>query len=225
VGRPVEGVEVRCIRVEDGPIAAWSADLEVPRGTPGEVCVRGPQVTRGYWGRPDADLLSKIPDPAGGFWHRMGDVGRLDGEGRLWFLGRKSQRVRTPEGDLYPDQVEGIFNGRAGVHRSALVGVGEPGRQVPFLFAELECGADLGLWTSPAGALRGEFGLGPGGEEPSDPAARDLRARLRHLVEANPGFLLPLHGEALPVDSRHNAKIQREALAARAARKPRGNLS
>jgi len=163
VGRPVEGVEVRCIRVDDGAIPAWTPDLEVARGTPGEICVRGPQVTRGYFARPDADALAKIGD-----WHRMGDVGYIDEGGRLWFCGRMSQRVRTPEGDLYPDQQEAVL----GV-RSALVGIGPPGRARPIFVVEGDPGPGAG-----------EF--------------------LRH-----PG--------PLPVDTRHNAKIQREKLARWAA--------
>ncbi len=182
VGPPVEGVEVRCIRVEDGPIASWTPDLEVPRGTPGEVCVRGPQVTRGYFGRPDADLLGKI-----GEWHRMGDVGYLDESGRLWFCGRKSQRIRTAAGDLFPDRCEAVFNVHRLVRRSALAGGPEP-----VLWIELAESGDLQLDED---ALRAELAaLGAGAE--CTRAVREFRF---------------LEGP-LPVDTRHNAKIQRERL-------------
>jgi hypothetical protein len=52
-----------------------------------------------------------------------------------------------------------------------------------------------------------------------------VRDGLARHAEANPGFFLPLGGESLPVDTRHNAKIQREKLAERAARNPKGNLA
>jgi acyl-CoA synthetase (AMP-forming)/AMP-acid ligase II len=224
VGRPVEGAEVRCIRVDDGPIPAWSPDLEVPRGAPGEICVRGPQVTGSYFARPDADALAKIPDPAGGFWHRMGDVGYLDEAGRLWFCGRKSQRVRTAEGDLYADQWEAVVNAHPQVERSALVGVGDPGRQDPYFWVQLACDADYGLWTGPAAGILAEVwpppgpGRGPGAKFPG------MRERMVGFARSNPGLFLPLAGEPLPVDARHNAKIRREILAERAARRPRGDL-
>jgi acyl-CoA synthetase (AMP-forming)/AMP-acid ligase II len=195
VGRPLEGVEVRLIRVEDGAIASWSADLEVARGAPGEICVRGPQVTRGYFRLPDADALTKIPDPAGGFWHRMGDVGAFDDGGRLWFLGRKSQRVRTAAGDLYPDQCEGVFNALPWVAGSALVGVGPPRGQRAVLCVRAAATAVPDEKERVAMLLaRGD--------------SRDLTRPIRDFLS---------HPNPLPVDTRHNAKIRREALAVWAA--------
>ena len=190
VGRPVEGVEVRCIRVDDGPIFQWMPDLEVLRGAPGEIVVRGPQVTARYFARPDADALAKIAHPGGGVWHRMGDIGRFDEQGRLWFLGRKSQRVRTAEGDLYADQCEAVLG--AGMQaRVAVVGVGEPGRAEPVAVLE--------------NASMAEELVNSANRAPCTSGIR------RFLV----------HGGPLPVDSRHNAKIQRERLAAWAAAKLR----
>jgi acyl-CoA synthetase (AMP-forming)/AMP-acid ligase II len=185
VGLPVAGVEVRVIRISDVAIPSWSGDLAVPAGETGEICVKGAQVSGGYFGRPDADALAKIPDPAGGFWHRMGDVGYLDGRGRL--CGRKSQRVRTPEGDLVPDQCEAVFNVHRLVRRSALAG----GRE-PVLWIEFAEAGDLHLDED---AVRAELAaLGAGA-----PCTRGIREF--RFVEGR-----------LPVDTRHNAKIQRERL-------------
>ena len=58
------------------------------------------------------------------FWHRMGDVGYLDEQGRFWYCGRKSQRVETRDGPLFTECVEAVFNTHPDVRRSALVGVG-----------------------------------------------------------------------------------------------------
>ncbi|NUN52582.1 MAG: AMP-binding protein, partial [Planctomycetaceae bacterium] len=210
VGRPVEGVEVRVIRVEDGEIPRFTPDLEVPAGTTGEFVVRGPQVTRGYFGRPEADLLTKIGDPAGGFWHRMGDLGYRDASGRLWFCGRRSQRVRTEGGDLCADQCEGVFNAHPMVRRSAVVGVGEAGRQRPVAVIERARGGPHLREGEPEGP-RDPVDDGRLAEEvlalgSSAPCTRGIRDVL-------------LYRGILPVDTRHNAKIRREVLAAWAAKR------
>ncbi|MBI4347301.1 MAG: AMP-binding protein [Elusimicrobia bacterium] len=191
VGRPMPGVEVRVIRVSDEPIARWSEGLLAPHGEVGELVVRGPQVTASYYGRPEATALAKIGFPNGTFGHRMGDLGYFDDEGRIWFCGRKSQRVRTLQGELYTVQCEGVFNRHPAVKRTALVGVGEPPAQRPVLVVELEKG------ITPTAALRAElFELG---------ARYCINDLLFH--------------PSLPVDIRHNAKIGREKLAVWAAGK------
>ncbi len=124
----------------------------------------------------------------------MGDVGTLDDQGRLWFCGRKSQRVRTSNGDLYADQCEGVFNALPSIHRTALVGIGSPGGQRPVLCVE-----------SP-----------PPPDNSTDPR------RLHEAAEAHPAtarILDFLFHPGFPVDTRHNAKIQREKLAAWAAKR------
>src|SRR5690606_13445387 len=70
----------------------------------------------------------------------MGDLGYFDEAGRLWFCGRKSQRVEAAGGPLYTEQVEPVFNAHADVRRSALVGVGAFGAQTPVLCVELRPG-------------------------------------------------------------------------------------
>jgi acyl-CoA synthetase (AMP-forming)/AMP-acid ligase II len=190
VGRPVPGLTLEVIRISDAPIAQWSDDLRVAEGEIGELAVKAPWVTPAYYQRPEATALAKIPDPVhGGFWHRMGDVGYRDGQGRVWFCGRKSHRVETAEGPLFTDPVEGIFNRHPAVRRTALVGVpGEQGRR-PVLCVELCDPAD------DQGRIREELlALGAG-----HPVTQRIQTILFH-----PRF---------PVDIRHNAKIFREKLA------------
>jgi olefin beta-lactone synthetase len=197
VGRPVEGMAVKVIRITDEPIPTWSDDLELPAGEVGEVVVQGPVVTRAYHNRPESTALHKIADAARGtFWHRMGDVGYLDGRGRLWFCGRKSQRVATAGGTLFTIPCEGVFNSHPGVYRSALVGVTRDGATRPVLCVEREPGSDID-----PGRLRAEL-LALGSAHAHTRAIRD--------VLFHPSF---------PVDVRHNAKIFREKLAAWAARR------
>jgi acyl-CoA synthetase (AMP-forming)/AMP-acid ligase II len=133
VGRPWPGMEVRIVGISDEPIGAWSEELCLARGRTGEIVVKGPVVTAEYFRRPEATALAKIPD-GGCVRHRMGDLGYLDESGRLWFCGRKSQRV----GALFTIPCEGVFNGHPAVRRSALVGVPSG----PVLCVELEPGAD-----------------------------------------------------------------------------------
>lgn len=191
IGRPVPGITVEIIAIDDGPIAAWDESLKVANGVIGEIVVQGPQVTTAYVNRPESTALAKIADPAGGFYHRMGDLGYRDEQGRLWFCGRKAHRVVTSEATLFTIPCEAIFNTHPQVFRSALVGVGEMGRQRPVICVELE----KGTAKSEHPRIRQEL-LEIG-------ARHELTTGLREL------FFHP----AFPVDIRHNAKIFREKLA------------
>jgi len=198
VGHPVAPNIVRIIAITDGPIETWSTARERPPGEIGEITVTGPTTTDTYFNRAAATRAAKIREslPGGGerIVHRMGDVGYFDTQGRLWFCGRKSQRVETAEGPLYTEQVEPIFNAHPKVFRTALVGIGEPGRQKPVLCVQLHPGA-------------GEFSK-------IEPELRQLGARFAHRAKIA-HFLLH---RKFPVDIRHNAKIRREQLAQWATR-------
>ncbi len=200
VGLPVPSIELRIIGIDDGPIEKWHAALALPKGEIGEIAVRGPQATRSYFNRPEATALAKIADPDGGFWHRMGDVGYLDERGRLWYCGRKADRVTTSSGTLYTAPCEGVFDTHPRVRRSALVGVPGEGGAHPVLCVELlrdGRGAGRSADRERVAAELLELGARHG-------PTRAIRTLLFH-----PGF---------PVDIRHNAKIGRPELARWAAR-------
>jgi len=135
VGRPVAGIELRLIRISDDELARWSDDPALPPGEVGEICVKGPAVTRAYCGRDDATAAAKIQD-GDAVWHRMGDLGYLDEQGRLWFAGRKAERVRTAAGPAFTDFIEGRAAAHPRVSRCALVGVGAVGHERPVLVVE-----------------------------------------------------------------------------------------
>jgi acyl-CoA synthetase (AMP-forming)/AMP-acid ligase II len=197
VGRPAGEIEIGIIAVSDEPIERWSADLLLGSGEIGEIVVRGPVVTGRYYGRPRDTALAKIPGPDGTFRHRMGDLGYLDGEGRLWFCGRKSQRVRLEGGDMFTIPCEAIFNSHDRVFRSALVGVTRKGRTIPAICVELQPDSR----SSGRGKIRDELlELARG-----NPLTADIREVFFH--------------PAFPVDIRHNAKIDRGKLAAWAEKK------
>ncbi|EQM87365.1 peptide synthase [Stenotrophomonas maltophilia MF89] len=193
VGSVVEPNEVRIIAIDDAPLADWSQARVLATGEVGEITVAGPTATDSYFNRPQATAAAKIretlADGSTRIVHRMGDVGYFDAQGRLWFCGRKTHRVETAQGPLYTEQVEPVFNTVPGVARTALVGVGPAGAQVPVLCVELQRGQS----DSPAlrEALRAKA------------AARLPDANLQHVL-VHPAF---------PVDIRHNAKIGREKLA------------
>ena len=123
VGRPTPGMEVRIVPIHDEPIESWTEDLPLPQGEIGEIVVRGAVVTPSYYKRPQATKLAKIPTVQGDAWHRMGDVGYFDEQGRLWMCGRKGHRVDAETGTMYTIQCEAVFNTHPAVRRSALVGV------------------------------------------------------------------------------------------------------
>ena len=197
VGETFPGLELKIIKVTDDPIPDWDSDLDLPHGEPGEIAVRAPWVARVYYNREDDTRLAKIKD-GDSFWHRMGDIGRMDDSGSLWFLGRKSQRVITSQGTLYTIPSESVFNRHPDVKKSALVGLGDRGHQQPVMVIEPE-NPDRVRSKNDQETFRRE--LLKLGEEID--WTRDIREILFH-----PEF---------PVDIRHNAKIFREQLAVWAA--------
>jgi len=213
VGRPIAGIDVRIIAVIDGPVAALADTRELPRGEIGEMIVRGPVVTQSYDALPAATAAAKISDASvaprsaappsaldaplgrtGAVWHRMGDCGYLDADGRLWFVGRKVERVETQQGTLHTEPCEQVFRCHPRVTRCALVGLGERGRQRPALIVEAVV-KDL--------AAARLF-------------ARELRVLALEHAHTTPVKLFYFHPK-FPVDVRHNAKIHRLTLAQWAA--------
>ncbi|HQY82683.1 MAG TPA: fatty acid CoA ligase family protein [Thermomonas sp.] len=206
VGRPVARNTVRIIRIDDGAIADWSDALQVAPGQVGEITVAGPSATDAYFNRDAQTALAKIrerlPDGGERIVHRMGDLGWFDGDGRLWFCGRKSQRVVVDAvTTLCTEQVEPVFNAHPGVARTALVGTGAQGMQSPVLCVELNAGIGKREWPR-------------------------IERELRHLGE---GFVHTAkvdtflrYPKPFPVDIRHNAKIGRETLARWAAARRNG---
>jgi acyl-CoA synthetase (AMP-forming)/AMP-acid ligase II len=179
VGRAVEGIEVRVITISDEVITSFSPGSSLPPGSVGEIIVRGPVVTREYDALPD-------PPPAGGFWHRMGDCGKLDSSGRIWFLGRKAERVLSGQVTHFTEPCEQVFRQHPRARRCALIGFGSE----PALVVETSTRG-----KSDTGELVAEL--------------RALALRYPHTADVRTFFFR----SQLPVDVRHNAKIHRLALA------------
>jgi acyl-CoA synthetase (AMP-forming)/AMP-acid ligase II len=186
VGQPLPGITIEIMAPVNGPLPDKSEAVILKPGEIGEIIVSGPVVTQGYDHNDNETWLAKMHDD--GLWHRMGDMGYLDDQGRLWFCGRKGHRVLTRTGELNTICCEGVFNIHNDVFRTALVGVGEAGSEIPVLCVECHSeDADHDL-------IRKDL-LGIA-------ASHDLTA----------GIQIVLFHPAFPVDIRHNAKIFREKL-------------
>ncbi|MBQ2821983.1 MAG: AMP-binding protein [Thermoguttaceae bacterium] len=202
VGRKFPSIRWRVIRITDEPLLNLADTEELPIGQIGELMVTGPQITREYVTRTEANALAKVheigPDGEDIIWHRMGDVGYLDEQERFWFCGRKAHRVETEDGPCFSVCCEAIFNGHPEVNRSALVGV--PDKNLP------------------EGKFRPVIII-----EPKDSRILQNKARMEYfrkeLLELGTASSLTekiemiLFHPSFPVDIRHNAKIFREKLA------------
>jgi acyl-CoA synthetase (AMP-forming)/AMP-acid ligase II len=201
VGFPDKHVQVKIVKITDEPIEEWSDSYLVEKGTIGEIIAKGPIVTKEYFKRPQNTKLAKIKQ-GDQIWHRMGDVGHFDDKGRLWFCGRKSHRVETEHGPMFTIPCERIFNQHPKVFRTALVGVGEKGKQVPVICVELE----KSISDIDAKVIFKELA--------------ELGSKYEHTASIK-NFLIH---QGFPVDIRHNAKIGRELLAEWAAETLRGRI-
>ncbi len=138
VGRPVFHGEVRIVRERSlaAPPARWE-DCEV--GESGEIVVRGPITMLGYWERPDANAETLRDD-----WLRTGDLGAFDAEGFVTLTGRARDMYISGGENVYPRQVEAVYEAHPDVHELAVIGVpderwGETGHA----YVVLEPGARL----------------------------------------------------------------------------------
>ena len=187
VGRPVVGATVM---VAPLGFAATDPVARVAPGVTGEVLVRAAWCSDGYDQLWRTQYDARPVDAQGQVWHRSGDVGHVDPDGLLWIEGRSVHVVHTVDGPLTPVPVEVAVEDLPHISRSAAVGVGPIGCQQLVVVVE-------------------------------DPAAPDgladdaTVAAVRAAVDAPVAAVLRVR--ALPVDIRHNTKIDRTLVAAWAA--------
>lgn len=132
LGKVVSPVEIKIMKVSDIPESQIN---ELPTNTPGEIVVTGPQVTPGYFEMAEETNKAKIKI-GDTLWHRMGDLGYLDEENNLWFLGRKGHRVELANETLYSISVESFYNQHPEVSRTSLVSLSREGKVVAGLVIE-----------------------------------------------------------------------------------------
>ena len=179
VGPAVGGAEVLIAALD---FDAGQPVQAVPTGVSGEILIRAPWVSDGYDQLWKTQYDARPRDVAGVAWHRTGDVGHRDGTDRLWVEGRSVHVIYADTGPITPVPVEVAVEGLEGIERCAAVGVGPRGCQQLVVVVEQ--------------AERAE-GLADEG------LARRIRAALTDPVAA------VLSVQRLPVDIRHNTKIDR----------------
>jgi long-chain acyl-CoA synthetase len=109
IGTPIDGVEVRLVD-ERG--------RDVPRGEAGEIAVRGPNVMKGYWGKPQ-ETAKAIPDG----WFRTGDLARQDTDGYFFIVGREKDVIIRGGENVYPRAIEEVLYEHPAVAEVACVGI------------------------------------------------------------------------------------------------------
>lgn len=211
VGRPIDGVTVAISPLPGGPDEADGA-LTTEPGVTGEICIRAAHVKDRYdqlWVTDHAAAQA----PVG--WHRSGDVGHLDGEGRLWVEGRRVHVIHTPDGPVTPVGIEQHVERLPEVASAAAVGVAPAGSQqvvvvvTPEASAEPEPRDGRGGVGHRLSAVLGSRGVGR--RAPRVLADDALTRRVRD-VAGHP-IAAVLVRTAMPVDIRHQSKIDRTALA------------
>lgn len=132
IGKAVPRTTIKILKTSDIPESSLH---EVGPGTIGEITVSGQQVTPGYFELDEETRKAKILAD-GKLWHRMGDLGWIDENDNLWFLGRKTHRVETRESTFYPLQMEAIFHQHPKIKRTALVKIAIKNEILPALVIE-----------------------------------------------------------------------------------------
>ena len=110
IGMPVPSTDV-CIKGEDGQL--------LPVGEIGELCVKGPQVMKGYWQRPEE--TAKVMDAEG--WLHTGDMAKMDAQGYFYIVDRKKDMILVSGFNVYPNEVEDVIAMMPGVLEVAAIGV------------------------------------------------------------------------------------------------------
>ncbi len=110
IGMPISSTDV-CIQDDNGKVLGV--------GEIGEICIKGPQVMRGYWQR--ADETAKVITPDG--WLHTGDIGRMDERGYFFIVDRKKDMILVSGFNVYPNEIEDVVAACPGVLECAAVGV------------------------------------------------------------------------------------------------------
>ncbi|MEX2155057.1 MAG: AMP-binding protein [Gemmatimonadaceae bacterium] len=178
VGKPVDAIRARTVQIVRGPL---ERPLDVAPGAIGELLVTGPHVCRDYAGDDAAFAENKVRDADGTVWHRMGDTGHFDDGGRFWLAGRVHSTIRRGGVDLHAQLIEQTVRGDDRRIRR-VAALGRPDARLGERLAIVIEADDPGLL--------------------SDVEARLAAARADVVVDE-----MVVTRTALPVDPRHNSKI------------------
>ena len=196
LGEPVEGIMIRILSFEDyneqfDPSIASEVSGYGP-GSIGEISAMGPAVYSSLIGQDEIEFGGPKTTAHDSFdgtnWHRTGDLGYLDQHGRVWIVGRKAHRVRSKNGyTLHTKQIEEIFNHSLGIRTALVEG---PDNHWPVILVE----KDNAPWNEMKKRLKEEA------------------KRACGLLGYDGELTFLQYGGVFPVDSGHEAKIEREKL-------------
>jgi amino acid adenylation domain-containing protein len=226
IGRPIAGARLYLLD---------RFGREVPRGAPGELCIAGVCLARGYLGRPELTAAAFAPDPfsrgageAGGRLYHTGDLARRRADGALEFLGRIDRQVKIRGIRLELGEVEAVLARHPEVREVAVVDREEPatgGRRLVAYVVPIADSSGAGPEAGPGAGGPGGFDPGGAGPDalapgPTGPGATlaagpsTLGHRLRlFLGQRLPAYMVPAAFVTLPRLPRNaNLKLDREAL-------------
>jgi long-chain acyl-CoA synthetase len=109
IGYPVWGVEMCILDEHDAPVAD---------GSPGEICIRGHNIMKGYWKRPDA-----TKEAIRGGWFHSGDIGIRETDGSYRIVDRKKDMIIRGGFNVYPREVEEVLYGHPAIAEAAVIGI------------------------------------------------------------------------------------------------------
>lgn len=130
VGPPLPSVRIK-ITDENGG--------EVPVGSPGEICVQGPNVMKGYFEKPE-ETAEVLKDG----WLLTGDIGKVDEDGYLYILDRKKDMLKSHGMNVYPREIEQVLYKHPAVQDAAVIGLRDEHRgEVPVAYVTIKEGASI----------------------------------------------------------------------------------
>lgn len=188
VGRISPDLEYKFIKIWRNNIElgtkGWP-EWEVESGKTGELVVSGAHVCENYYNNPEAFKSTKIREAEGKIWHRTGDVGRLDGEGRLWLVGRVHNTIVRLNEYLFPVHAEILLKRLDFVRQAAFLGI-----------------EDLNLGQRACAVFSLKQGFNPGNmQQYIDAVVRLFKENRIPLDEARVV-------EEIPMDPRHHSKVE-----------------
>jgi len=195
VGYPIDAIESLILPLD---FAESSIDdlssIALPNHCIGEIAVRGAHVNTRYWNDPEGEKNNKVQTPSG-TWHRMGDAGYRDAKGRLWLVGRSHMAMSPPWTPRHNDGNRPF----------------EPGQAAWIFPYQVEA-----MVNDITGVKRSAYvGVNRGYHLLVEPLSADADTTVleRTITEAMAGFpLTRMRFRSLPVDPRHNAKIDYQAV-------------
>jgi len=116
IGLPFPDTDMKIVDIETGT-------RELPVGDPGELCISGPQVMKGYWNKPDESALVLRRHPDGRIWFHTGDIARMDEDGYTSIVQRKKDMIIVDGYNVYPSDVESVLYAHPAIRLAAVIGV------------------------------------------------------------------------------------------------------